>query len=180
MPGTWGMLTSRSWYQSAPPFRLSIYLRCYERSARCVPFRASRSWVSDSRKEAKKERITFKAWCAEKGYSKASELIDEDWERMTAFFDYPKEHWQHLRTTNPVESPFAALRLRTDAARRFKKAENAIAVVWKMLLVAESRFRKLNAPELMAEVYNGTKFRDGERVVKEVEEQVEMGERAAA
>ena len=135
---------------------------------------------ADSREEAEKAKVIFKAWCKEKGYTKASELIDEDWERMVAFFDYPKEHWQHLRTTNPVESPFSALRLRTDAARRFKKAENAIAVVWKMLLVSESRFRKLNAPELMAEVYRGVEFKDGIRVEEEVKKQVENQERAAA
>ena len=44
---------------------------------------------------------------------------------MVTFYNYPKKQWQHLRTTNPVESPFAALRLRTDAAKRFKKVENA-------------------------------------------------------
>ena len=135
---------------------------------------------ADSREEAEKAKLIFKAWCKEKGYAKASELIDEDWDRMVAFFDYPKEHWQHLRTTNPVESPFGALRIRTDAARRFKNADNAIAVVWKMLLVAESRFRKLNAPELMAEVYHGVQFKDGVRVTKEAAEQVEDQERAAA
>jgi len=135
---------------------------------------------AESREEAEEAKIIFKAWCTEKGYTKASELIDEDWDRMVAFFDYPKEHWQHLRTTNPVESPFGALRIRTDAARRFKNADNAIAVVWKMLLVAESRFRKLNAPELMAAVYKGIEFKDGVRVEQEVQEQVEDEERAAA
>ena len=55
---------------------------------------------------------------------------------MVTFYNYPKKQWQHLRTTNPVESPFAGLRLRTDAAKRFKKVENAQAVIWKMLLVA--------------------------------------------
>ena len=72
---------------------------------------------------------------------------------MVTFYRYPKEHWVHLRTTNVVESPFAALRLRTDAAKRFKKVEWATAVIWKMLMVAEKRFRRLNAPELLAEVY---------------------------
>ncbi|MDR7566726.1 MAG: hypothetical protein QN185_13610, partial [Armatimonadota bacterium] len=54
-----------------------------------------------------------------------------------------------------VESPFAALRLRTDAAKRFKKVERAAAVIWKMLMVAQTRFRRLNAPELLAKVYVG-------------------------
>ena len=86
---------------------------------------------AENLQEAEKAKAVFKAWCREKGYTKAAELIDEDWGRMTAFFAYPKEHWQHLRTTNTVESPFAALRLRTDAAKRFKKVDNATAVVWK-------------------------------------------------
>ncbi|MDA2929268.1 hypothetical protein MYX84_04855, partial [Acidobacteria bacterium AH-259-O06] len=73
-------------------------------------------------------------------------------------YNYPKQQWQHLRTTNSVESPFSALRLRTDAARRFKKAANARAVIWKMLLLAEKRFRRLKAPHLMKDVYRGTKY----------------------
>ena len=77
------------------------------------------------------------------------------WERMVTFYDYPREHWRHLRTTNPVESPFAALRLRTDAARRYRRVDRAIAVIWKMLMVAEKRFRRLQAPELMRDVYLG-------------------------
>ena len=52
-----------------------------------------------------------------------------------------------------VESPFAALRLRTDAAKRFKKVERATAVIWKILMVAQKRFRRLNAPKLLAKVY---------------------------
>jgi len=54
-----------------------------------------------------------------------------------------------------VESPFAALRLRTDAAKSYKKVENATAVIWKMLMLAEQRFRKLNAPEKLMKVYLG-------------------------
>ena len=50
---------------------------------------------------------------------------------MVSFYQFPKEHWRHLRTTNPIESPFAALRLRTDAAKRYKKVENATAVIFK-------------------------------------------------
>ena len=49
------------------------------------------------------------------------------------FFDYPQQHWIHLRTTNIVESPFNAVRLRTNASRRFKKTENAEAMIWKLL-----------------------------------------------
>jgi len=74
---------------------------------------------------------------------------------MVTFYQCPKEHWKHLRTTNIIESPFAALRLRTDAAKRFRKVENATAVIWKMLMLAERRFRRLDAPEKLLPVYLG-------------------------
>jgi hypothetical protein len=77
--------------------------------------------------------------------------LDRDWERMVTFYQFPREHWRHLRTSNPVESPFAAVRLRTAAAKRVKKVENATAVIWKTLLIAQKTFRRLDAPELLAE-----------------------------
>jgi transposase-like protein len=73
----------------------------------------------------------------------------------------PKAHWIHLRTTNVVESPFAAVRLRTSEAKRFKKVESAEALIWKLLMLAERTFRRLNAPRLMQEVNAGTPFVDG-------------------
>lgn len=76
---------------------------------------------------------------------------------MVTFYDYPREHWQHLRTT----TPFASLRLRTGAAKRYKRVDRAIAVIWKMLMMVEQRFRRLNAPELMKAVYDGQKYEDG-------------------
>ncbi len=83
---------------------------------------------------------------------------------MVSYYGYPRAHWRHLRTTNVIESPFAALRLRTDAAKRFMKVANATAVIWKMLLVAETKFRKLNAPELLQDVWVGAEYRDGIRI----------------
>ena len=110
----------------------------------------------------------FQAWCRERGFGDAADLIDKDWDRMVTFYEFPKEHWRHLRTTNPIESPFAALRLRTDAARRYKKVENATTVIWKMLMIAERRFRRLRSPELVRDVYLGRKYEDGERVDSDV------------
>jgi len=77
------------------------------------------------------------------------------------FYRYPKEHWIHIRTTNVVESPFSAIRLRTDGAKRFKKVANVTAMIWKLLMMAEKRFRKLNAYELLKDVYAGRRFFDG-------------------
>ena len=98
---------------------------------------------AETRQEAERVKGRFQHWCGKRGLEAAADLIDQDWDRMVTFYNYPKQQWQHLRTTNPVESPFSALRLRTDAARRFKKVANARAVIWKMLLVAEKRFRRL-------------------------------------
>ena len=116
---------------------------------------------AESRAEAERMRTVFSRWCREHSYERAAESLERDWERMATFYDFPLEHWRHIRTTNPVESPFAALRLRTDAGKRYKRVDRAIAVIWKMLLVAESRFRRLKAPDLMRDVYQGAKYDDG-------------------
>ena len=94
-------------------------------------------------------------------HPKAVERLAHDWERMVAYYAFPKEHWRHLRTTNVIESPFAAVRLRTSAAKRFKKVENAAALIWKTLLVVEHHFRKLNAPHLCTAVYDNVLLHDG-------------------
>ena len=116
-----------------------------------------------SRAEAVKAREAFarryRPW-----YPKAVDVLEDDWERMVAFYDFPEDHWKHLRTTNVVESPFAALRLRTTAAKRFKRVESATALIWKLLLVAEKRFRRLDAPHLLKDVFEGRKFEDGKPV----------------
>ncbi len=77
------------------------------------------------------------------------------------FYSFPTDHWIHLRTTNPVESPFAAVRLRTDAARRYKKVANAEALIWRILMIAEQKFRRLNSPDLLEAVHGGQLFQDG-------------------
>jgi transposase-like protein len=87
--------------------------------------------------------------------------MDRDWERMVTFYNYPRDHWTHLRTTNLIESPFAAVRLRTDAAKRFKKTENGTALVWKLLMLAERRFRCLKAAHLLPGVLAGDVYIDG-------------------
>lgn len=92
---------------------------------------------------------------------KAVERLADDWERLVTFYQFPREHWRHLRTTNVVESPFAAVRLRTTAAKRFKKVDFATALIWKLLQVAEGTFRRLNAPELLPGVYVGVRYVDG-------------------
>jgi transposase-like protein len=92
---------------------------------------------------------------------KAVERLAADWERLVTFYQSPREHWPHLRTTNVVESPFATVRLRTTAAKQFNKIENATALIWKLLQVAESTFRRLKGAELLPAVYTGVQYMDG-------------------
>ena len=119
---------------------------------------------AEGRKEAQAKKRQFQEWCARKGLSAAGALLDDDWERMVTYYAFPQPHWVHLRTTNAVESPFAAVRLRTTAAKRYQKVENATAVIWRLLMVAEKHFRVLTAPELFAEVARGVTYVDGVRV----------------
>lgn len=95
---------------------------------------------------------------------KAVETLQRDWERLVAFYAFPKGHWRHLRTTNPVESPFATVRLRTTAGKRYKKVANATALIWRVLMVAERTFRRLHHPELLPEVAEGATYEDGVRM----------------
>ena len=94
-------------------------------------------------------------------YPKAGEKLMADWDRMVTFYSFPKEHWVHIRTTNVVESPFSSVRLRTDAAKRFKKVQSATAMIWKLLLVAEHNFRSLKGFWLLPDVYKGVECVDG-------------------
>jgi len=101
----------------------------------------------------------YKPW-----YPKAVEVLEDDWDRMITFYRFPESHWKHIRTTNVVESPFASIRLRTSAAKRFKRVENVTALIWKLMGVAEKRFRKLDAPHQLKEVFEGRTFEDGKPV----------------
>ena len=127
---------------------------------------------AETQARAEAQRDKFVQWCHKEGHPAAAETLVRDWERMVTFYQFPKEHWRHLRTTNVVESPFAALRLRTDAAKRYKKVENATAVIFKMLLLAEGRFRRLNAPDRMQQVFLGVQFQDGIEVKQEVAQEL--------
>ena len=125
---------------------------------------------AETRDEAERQKRALQAWCTKRGHAEVGRALDRDWERMVKFYAFPREHWKHLRTSNPVESPFAAVRLRTAAAKRFKKVENATAVIWKTLLIAEKTFRRLDAPELLAEVANGVVYVNGMRAVNRREQ----------
>ena len=117
---------------------------------------------AESRQQALKERKKFEQDFRHN--PKAVKTVVENWERLTTYYDFPREHWKHLRTSNVVESPFARVRLRTTASRRFKSQINATCLIWKTLMVAEMSFRKLNAPHLVEKVVEGKKYDNGKEI----------------
>ena len=97
-------------------------------------------------------------------YPKALAKLDRDWTDLTALYDYPAEQWRHLRTTNPIESAFATVRLRTRVTKGAGSKTAALAMAYKLLATAQERWRKFNGHELVADVLDGAKFKDGIRV----------------
>ncbi len=114
---------------------------------------------ADARKALERFRGEFDA-----KYPKAVSKLDKDWEQLTAFFDFPAEHWRHLRTTNPIESSFATVKLRTKVTKGAGSKKAALAMAYKLLDAAQERWRRFNGHELLTDVLNGTKFKDGIKV----------------
>lgn len=104
-------------------------------------------------------------------WPKAAAKITEDEEALLAYYDYPAEHWRHLRTTNPIESPFATVRARTQITKGPGSREAGVAMIYKLLEAAEGRWRKLNGYRLVELVRAGARFVNGE-----LAESVEEGE----
>jgi putative transposase len=102
-------------------------------------------------------------------YPKAVECLTKDQDTLLAFFDFPAEHWKHLRTTNPIESTFATVRLRTRVTKGPGSRAAGLAMVFKLLLTAEKTWRKLNGAELVPLVRAGVRFSDGVRVERDAE-----------
>jgi transposase-like protein len=70
-----------------------------------------------TQQDAERLKAKYQGWCRTQGLEAAAQVLDRDWDRMLTFYQFPKDHWVHLRMSNPIESPVAALRLRTDAGR---------------------------------------------------------------
>jgi len=78
-------------------------------------------------------------------YPKAVAKLDKDWTQLTAFYDFPAEHWRHLRTTNPIESSFATVKLRTRVTKGAGSKKAALAMAYKLLDAAQGRWRRFTA-----------------------------------
>jgi transposase-like protein len=97
-------------------------------------------------------------------YPKAVECLAKDRQALLAFYDFPAEHWVHIRTTNPIESTFATVRLRTDKTRGCVSQQSILALVFKLVQSAQKRWLRIRGFKRLGEVIEGVKFKDGIRV----------------
>lgn len=119
-------------------------------------------WMAASREDANKAFDRFIA-TYELKYPKASECLAKDRESLLTFYDFPAEHWVHIRTSNPIESTFATVRLRTAKTRGCVSRAGILAMVFKLAKCAEQRWRRLKGSERLGEVIKGVRFKDGVR-----------------
>ncbi|HET9877924.1 MAG TPA: IS256 family transposase [Candidatus Limnocylindria bacterium] len=124
--------------------------------------RLREAWSSDSRAECELRRDALVRWLEAHGQMSAAETVLRDWDDFVTFYDFPAEHWIHLRTSNPIESLFAGVRLRTDVAKRMRRRENALYLVFKIAQRLEHSWRPLNGGlTVMTLLLGGARFVDG-------------------
>jgi putative transposase len=117
-------------------------------------------WMADTRQAANQAFDSFLATYSAK-YAKACECLAKDREELLTFYDFPAEHWKHLRTTNPIESVFATVRLRHKRTKGSGSRTACLAMVQQLMLSASKRWRLLNGYDLLPDVIAGVQFTDG-------------------
>lgn len=119
-------------------------------------------WMAETRANAEKAFDAFLRTYEAK-HPKATACLAKDRSGLLAFYDFPAEHWAHLRTSNPIESTFATVRLRTARTRGCLSRQTMLTMVFKLCLSAEKRWRRLRGYKHLADVIQGVKFVDGVR-----------------
>ena len=120
-------------------------------------------WQAETREKAHKafERTLVRF---QDKYPKAMDCLAKDREQLLAFYDFPAAHWVHLRTTNPIESTFATVRLRTKKTRNCGSRDTTLAMVFKLLQTAQKRWKRIKGFNMLELVINNVEFQDGEAV----------------
>ena len=98
-------------------------------------------------------------------YEKAAECLNKDRDALLTFYDFPAEHWKHLRTTNPIESTFATVRHRTIRSKGCLSNRTALAMVFKLVEAAQKSRRRLDGNNQLPKLILGVKFTDGLEVI---------------
>ena len=109
-------------------------------------------WQADRESVARKLAAEGVRDLSAAGYERAARCLEEDLDRCLTFYRFPEAHWPHLRTTNVIESPFASVRLRTNAAKRFKKTKSGVYLMHEVMKRLEPRWRRLKSAPLCATV----------------------------
>lgn len=119
-------------------------------------------WQAETREHANEAFDLFLETYSAK-YPKAAECLSKDRDALLAFYDFPAEHWVHLRTTNPIESTFATVRHRHRRTKGNGSRKACLAMVFKLTQAAEKKWRLLNGSKIMPDVIRGVRFIDGVR-----------------
>jgi putative transposase len=121
----------------------------------------SEAWSADSLAECELRRDALLRWLEAHGQMAADDTVRRDWDDYVTFYDFPAEHWIHLRTSNPIESLLAGVRLRTDVAKRLRRRENALYLAFKVAQRLEHSWRPLNGGlTAMTLLFGGARFVD--------------------
>ena len=120
-------------------------------------------WMAATRKEAQAAFNGFLEDYQAK-YPKAAECLEKDRDQLLAFYEFPAEHWAHLRTTNPIESTFATVRLRHRRTKGNGSRTACLTMIFKLVQSAAKTWRLLNGSGLLPEVIRGVRFTDGIRI----------------
>ena len=122
-------------------------------------------WLAETKDRAEKAFDFFlEAYGAK--YDKATACLAKDRAVLLTFYDFPAEHWKHLRTTNPIESTFATVRLRTIKTKGCLSRTTALTMVFKLCQSATRKWRRLDGSHRLAEIVEGVKFKDGEKLIE--------------
>jgi putative transposase len=117
-------------------------------------------WMNETRAEAEKS-FDFFIETHQAKYPNATECLAKDRDTLLVFYDFPAEHWKHIRTTNPIESTFATVKLRTAKTRGCLSRKTAFTMVFKLLGSAQKKWKKLRGPNRVAEIIKGVDFVNG-------------------
>lgn len=124
-------------------------------------------WMADTREHANQAFDHFAETYHAK-YPKACECLQKDRDELLTFYDFPAEQWVHLRTTNPIESTFATVRLRTKKTKGSGSRVACLTMVYKLMMSAQKKWRALNGSDALPDVIAGIQFIDGEKQTKHV------------
>jgi putative transposase len=117
-------------------------------------------WMAETKKEATAAFDLFLETYGVK-YERAVAKLVKERDELLAFYDFPAEHWKHIRTTNPIESVFATVRNRTRKTKGCLNRKTALAMVFRLMMSAKRKWRRISGPNRLPEVIKGVEFRDG-------------------